>query len=511
MGWAVSADPQRFDEACDWFLKRVVLDEADALAIGTDAGRRAFWIGNGLQLTQIQRVFDEIKKANESGEPFEEWRKRVRKELTNDAHAETVFRNATQRALNAGRYEQMRDVQKWRPYWMHDSVLDSRTTEQCKRLDGVTLPADHEHWKTHWPPGHHRCRRGVRSLRKSEGEKRVTNVPPIAPSDPGFGAAPDAEPIWKPDPAKHDPALMAELKRKEGKPRKAKAAPKEAPQHHDPKHWEAFYAKPTRYAKDGYGEAASTMGWGRAMLERGLDRTPADVLSELKRLKKAGHPLLVDADLSALEGLANRPLRQETLAHLPEWRARIALSEHTRTIKASGYALNANRLPATRGAQKFYKLSLDESVTRQAADIPITFRAGARAGYSPRRKAITLGDRDDIGTAVHELAHAIEDADVRALGRSKAFLRARTVREAKKKLRLLYPNNGYRDDEEAFEDSFVDAYFGKDYGAIGATEITSMGYQMLAHGRIGKLTLADMVRKDDGELLHFLLGQLAGR
>jgi SPP1 gp7 family putative phage head morphogenesis protein len=506
MGWAVTADPARFDEACDWFLKRVVLTEAQALELGTDAGRRAFWIGNGLQLSQVQRVFDELAKANESGEPFEEWRKRVRKELRNDAHAETVFRNATQRSLNAGRYQQMRDAQKWRPYWMHDSVLDSRTTETCKRLDGVTLPADHEHWKTHWPPGHHRCRRSVRSLRKSEGEKRVTNVPPIAPSDPGFGAAPDADPEWKPDPSKFDPELYRELQKKADKPRKAKPKPGAPPKEHDPKHWAKRYEKQ-------YGEAAECIGWGRAMYERGLDRSAADVVAELRRLKDAGYPGVSDVAIRSLGALeANRPLRAQLVA-AEKWRGLIAVQEHTRTIQVGEFKIASN-LPATREAERFYELTLDKSV-RRPTDWRVQHEPGIRSfatdhdyrdaqGRFYPKNTVALGRANDGPTAIHEFAHAIEFSDAKTLARSRRLLRAR----AKGGLRRLsddLPDRGFKPHEFYFPDDFPELYWGKEYGE-SATEITSMGFQAMARD----LDLEILVEKHP-ELLHFLLGQLAGR
>ena len=432
----------------------------------------------------------------------------MRSELRNDAHAETVFRNAAQRSLNAGRYRQMQDAAKWRPYWMYDAVRDTRTTEICRRLDETVRPADDPYWNTRIPPLHHRCRAGIRSLRKSEGERRVTNVPPPEQPQDGFGLAPDADPVWKPDPSKYDPELYAELNRKARKERKPPAKPKRPPKEHDPKHWEAFYEKPTEFAKEGYGAAAPALGWGRAMLERGLDRTPVDVLSELQRLQEARHPLLVDVDLSVLNGLPARPMRKLAWAHSPQWRARIALSEHTRTIDAAPFDIRAT-LPATRGAARFYDLSLDKSVRRPSADISITVNH-RRAGYNPRAKAITLRDRDDVGTAVHELAHAIEDVDARALARSQAFLRARTKGDVRRKLRDL-TGKSYEDWEEAWPDQFNDPYFGKDYGALGATEITSLGYEILAGGTPADVTLRDLTAKDEGELLYFLLGQLAGR
>lgn len=218
MTWQVTADVLRFDEAVDFFLGRVVMTAAQVVALDADIQERAFWIGASLQLDQIQSVHDKITKAIESGEPFDDWRKRVRDTLTDDAHAETVFRNAAQKSYNAGRYRQMSDpdVLKFRPYWMFDAVLDSRTTQTiCKPRDGVVLPAEHEFWQTATPPLHHRCRSSLRSLRESEAKRRgISKQAPDVDVPEGWGKAPTDDPIWKPDAAKLDKALNSELKRK---------------------------------------------------------------------------------------------------------------------------------------------------------------------------------------------------------------------------------------------------------------------------------------------------------
>lgn len=221
MAWSVSADVERFDEALEWFLQRTILTDEERRAIPAGARTNAFWVAGSLQADQVQRVFDSLEKAIEQGEPFEEWRKRVRKELASDAHAETVFRNATQGAYNAGRWAQMTEpsVSKFRPFWMYDAIRDSRTTELCQGLNGTILPHDHPWWDTHIPPLHHRCRSSIRNLRRSEAERRgVTPQPPDAPPQEGFGASPRLRTGWRPDLTKYDPAIAAELPRKEPPP-----------------------------------------------------------------------------------------------------------------------------------------------------------------------------------------------------------------------------------------------------------------------------------------------------
>lgn len=500
MVWKVTAEVGRFNEAADWFLARSVITKSEALSLDLDARQRAFWIGGGLQLTQIQNVFDEIGKAIESGEPFDEWRKRVRPLLRNDAHAETVFRNATQRAHSAGRWRQLHDpdLLESRPFFMFDAVLDSRTTTICRPLDATILPADHAFWRTHVPPLHHRCRSGLRSLRKTDAEQRgITNVPPLIDPPEGFGLAPDAQAVWKPDRKKHDPALINELDKKSKKEPRPKK-PKAAPAVHDPKHWE-------KQLEGQYGEAAPAVAWGRAMYERGLDRSAKEIVDELQRLKNLGVPgfeVLNLQDLRALE--QNRPLRGTVFSRTREGRSLISVAEHSLTVKRGTFPL-LRREEALKKAKLFFDEMLDASVTRPT-DYTVQFRARARAYHSGSQRKIVLSDRSGTPTAIHELGHAIEFVDTKALQRSRAFLKARAGNDKPRSLREM-TGLPFRSDERAWEDKFFDRYVGKDYGER-ATEITSMGYEKMS--KPAGIGLAALAEKDP-DMLDFLLGQLAGR
>jgi SPP1 gp7 family putative phage head morphogenesis protein len=220
VSWKVTADVERYDEALSHFLGRTVLTDDERNSIPAEARKNAFWVAAPLEADQVQHVFDSIGQAIEKGEPFDEWRKRVRDQLTNDAHAETVFRNATQRAYNAGRYAQMREpsVQRFRPFWMYDAILDSRTTDVCKACNGTILDAEDPWWGTHVPPLHHRCRSSIRNLRRSEAEKRgITTTAPTPEITGDWGAAPGGDP-WRPDLEKYEPEIAKALVAKEPPP-----------------------------------------------------------------------------------------------------------------------------------------------------------------------------------------------------------------------------------------------------------------------------------------------------
>ncbi len=73
----------------------------------------------------------------------------------------------------AGRFNQMNDpeVKKLHPYWRYihsDAVLNPR--QQHVAWSGLTLLADHDFWKTHFPPNGFGCQCRIVSVTKKEGE-----------------------------------------------------------------------------------------------------------------------------------------------------------------------------------------------------------------------------------------------------------------------------------------------------------------------------------------------------
>jgi|GEM_PF-1766221 len=321
MPFAATADVERYDEAANWFLARKVVTPEQYAALAAGSYQHAFWVGGGLQLDQIQRVFDKTATAIETGEAFADWRDRVRSELRNDAHAETVFRNAVQRAYNAGRWQQMRqpDVLRFRPFWMFDAILDDHTTTICKICDGTILDAEDPWWDTHICPLHHRCRSSIRNLRRSEAEKRgITKQAPDVDEHrpPGeWGAAPNAATPWKPEPGRYDGKLDKELKRKSKRlppPTKplvpgAKAKPPPPAAVPAPEHFiDRATARRLQKALEGDGKAFRE--WLRAALGTHagatFDRTNAGIVVNPAWLPRNTAAALVLNETGSLLGLA---------------------------------------------------------------------------------------------------------------------------------------------------------------------------------------------------------------
>lgn len=526
MKWEVSADLDEhgFDEAVQWFQARTLLTAEDAEQLDARAKRDAFWVGAGFQLSQIQRVFDEIAKAEASGEPFEDWRKRTADLFIEPRHQDLVFRNAVQRSYNAGRYAQMRDadVIDARPYWQFDAVHDSRLSQICREIDPPAgppciLPADDPFWATHTPPLHHGCRSGIRSLRTTTAKRLgISTQRPDIKADRGFGIAPtdDDGSQLKPDTKKIDPELGKELERKAKQPRERKPGklgkpkPKGPPPEHDPAYWTKHYAEQ-------YGDAAGAVAWGRAMQERGLDLMPKEIWAALKPLRELTPPPLwverLEATLRNVEQQRQK-LRDQAQGQLPEVRAAAAVAAHLKAIETGSIDM---RGPDQRGRRcvAFYQRLSDKSVQqpRGATNRPdrdqyrMTPQSDGRSWHSAGGNGyagkIVYSQR--TGAVEHEWGHALETLNEPVLKRSKAFLDARTRGELQQPLRDLIPGSGYDSKEYAKPDKFLHAYMGKQYD--DATELMSMGAESLAGS--GSVPFGDLAARDP-EMLWFILGQL---
>lgn len=223
MTWRVTTEPDRFDEAVEWFAGRFPITEELEASLGEFAGPRAWTIAGVTQLDVVQYVHSSLERAIADGVPFATWQAEVEDRLIeawgkrDSARLETVFINATQQSYNAGRWEQMNDpdVVRFRPFGMYDAVIDDFTTVFCRNWDGKILPIQEFAQRGACPQTHHRCRAGIRSLRPSEAERRggVSTTLPSETAAPGFGQDPSKS-SWKPEPKKYDAGLFAEYERK---------------------------------------------------------------------------------------------------------------------------------------------------------------------------------------------------------------------------------------------------------------------------------------------------------
>lgn len=210
-----------FKAAVRWFREKIGITKDEWLDLDRRARERSFTVAHVADLDVIQDVMHAVEKALTRGEGIEDFRKRIEDTLTaawgeeRPWHVETIFRNNLQAAYAAGREEQMRDpeILDERPYWMFSAVLDSRTTEICRPLNGIVLPAEDPFWQSHTPPLHHNCRSIKRALTPEQaGAKGISEKTPSVDAQEGFGGADPLE--WQPDLSKYDPELVETYRRK---------------------------------------------------------------------------------------------------------------------------------------------------------------------------------------------------------------------------------------------------------------------------------------------------------
>lgn len=155
----------------------------------------AFTVSGLARLDQVQAAADALARHIAEGgtlASFQAWAKTQDWSLPRH-RLETIYRNATQTAYNAGHWRRFEETKATRPFLMYDAINDSRVRPSHLALDGVIRPVGDAFWATHSPPLGHRCRCRLVSLSAEQARARggVTQQPPAeGAADAGWGAKP---------------------------------------------------------------------------------------------------------------------------------------------------------------------------------------------------------------------------------------------------------------------------------------------------------------------------------
>jgi SPP1 gp7 family putative phage head morphogenesis protein len=186
---------------------------------------KAFTISKITNADLLQEIQNQLIEALNKGIPYTDFKKELddilknrgylKKEDGSQWRLDTIYRTNLQGAYMAGRYAQQQEVSDEFPYWEYVAILDNRTTNSCRSLNGTILPANDPFWKTNYPPRHFNCRARVishneitlKQYNKSVSDPaKFKNIKPA----PGFEYAPGE---WKPDLSKYTPKLKNALMR----------------------------------------------------------------------------------------------------------------------------------------------------------------------------------------------------------------------------------------------------------------------------------------------------------
>lgn len=197
----LSLEPLPMLEAIRFWSGKLKMSPGEFSRLADEIKTVAFSVGGIAKGDELTTVFDALDRAIKDGTAFDAFKKEAaavfeRRGWTGPAawRVETIFRTNIQTAYSVGRYKEMQEVKRDRPYWQYSAVNDSRTRPTHWAMNGKIYPADHPFWDTWYPPNGYNCRCGVVTLSQddidSEGLTVQTEDPTgglIEPVDPVTG------------------------------------------------------------------------------------------------------------------------------------------------------------------------------------------------------------------------------------------------------------------------------------------------------------------------------------
>jgi SPP1 gp7 family putative phage head morphogenesis protein len=196
-----------FEEAINLFRsKGYTFSPASWRDVWKEEHQRAFTIARvtaGDVLVDIRR---EVQRALENGTSLGEFQKTIREKLIKKGwfapegeeaiietpegprkrlkpwRIENIYRTNLQSSFSAGRYRQMKEVAKQRPFWQYRAVEDARTRPAHAAMNGRVFRHDDPIWDIWYPPNGFQCRCSVVTLSTRQVEASGLKVEKGAPA-----------------------------------------------------------------------------------------------------------------------------------------------------------------------------------------------------------------------------------------------------------------------------------------------------------------------------------------
>ncbi len=167
----VDLQPLPMKEAQQFWQDKIPLSPGQFVKLSTESKTRAFAVSGIAKGDELATVMQSIQSAIDRGTTFADFKKDCagvfeKRGWTGDGawRLDNIFRTNVQTAYSVGRYKQMMDVSKSRPFWQYSAVNDKRTRPTHAAMNGMVFPFDHPFWNTWYPPNGFRCRCGVVTL-----------------------------------------------------------------------------------------------------------------------------------------------------------------------------------------------------------------------------------------------------------------------------------------------------------------------------------------------------------
>ena len=435
-----------------------------------------------------------------------------------EARAELLLRTHGFQAYQAAAHGTMERQKDVFPYWQYKSMEDGRVRPAHAALDGIVLPANHEFWKTHFPPWQWGCRCQCIPLSEDDyadiakededrapdhqlilddaAQAELTKTRRLVRNGVAYNVSSDAEKgkegayAWHPDNLRPDlTALQART---------------------DPHLWQKFetFAKAQQISPEQgtvwewlHGHAGKPVPPAPVVAIPPVPVPPSDqkappheIFAKLDQLAARYAPLLAQAERRrqaasaalavekwsprsfAVYDHATATLRRLKLRRQREAVSILTLPPGERTTVRPGNVPRTLKPSLERGFDFLGKVVHPSALSGAPVEIR---RTQKRACADPLGKYID-GKTMDASTVIHEIGHIIETRTPAILRASVAFRNARTVGETPQRM------PGYKKEELALPDKWVERggslYSGKVYtnrSGDYATEILSMGMERL--------------------------------
>ena len=197
----LSIATQPFKEALAFFKGKTSVGTSGWRDVMDEAHDHAFMVAGAQKADLLNDLRGAVSKAMQDGKSLEWFQKNFEEIVAKHGWAyngdpawrsRVILQTNISTSYAAGRYSQMTtpEMMEMRPYWRwrHGDSVHPRA--QHVAWDGLTLPATHEFWATHFTPCGWLCQCQVQNLSQADVEARGIHVhkeppPPLAPAQRG--------------------------------------------------------------------------------------------------------------------------------------------------------------------------------------------------------------------------------------------------------------------------------------------------------------------------------------
>jgi len=166
-------------EAVKYFKEKDYLISDNWADVWQKQHARAFTVAKAAKLSVLREIRLGLDKALAAGATEREFIKTLKpalakmgwwgkdkfgRQLGSTRRLKTIFRTNMASSYNAGRYREQKRRAESRPYWQYVAVLDQRTRDQHRDLNGKVFRHDDPFWDYFYPPNGSNCRCRVRAL-----------------------------------------------------------------------------------------------------------------------------------------------------------------------------------------------------------------------------------------------------------------------------------------------------------------------------------------------------------